>query len=415
MLDHPRSAFGPPRGCTRLAAIALAGLAVACADPVEHPALPAPGVVAEVVADSLEFAVQLAFLPDGRRLYTEKLTGRVRLMAPDGTVAARPVLDVPVAFSGERGLAGLTLSPDFVRDRSLYIWYTGSPTDEDTHDREPEGVAGVFVERYRLDGDSIAGPGERILKLPARPGPFHNGGNVRFGPDGRLYVSLGELNKNASLNAQRTGNPMGSILRYNPDGTIPVDNPLGPDNPIWAYGLRNPFGFTFDPADGALWIADNGPAGHDRVLRMDPGENAGWPFVWGLPTNPIERVAAAIIGAEFRPAVWESYQARVAPTGIVVLRDHAYGPALDGRVLVGFYNTGRVLQLELDPTRTRVVRAGTFVEGLAGGVTDLELGPGGRLWALTATHLYRLDPAGAGPPPLPAPDTLRADTINPAP
>jgi glucose/arabinose dehydrogenase len=388
---------------------------LACADPVQHPALPAPELSIATVADSLEFAVQLAFLPDGRRLYTEKGTGRVRSMAPDGVVYAQPVLDVPVAFSGERGLAGLTLGPDFVRDRSLYVWYTASPTDEDTHDREPEGVAGVFVERYRLEGDSLrAGSGQRILTLPARPGPFHNGGNVRFGPDGRLYVSLGELNKNMSLNAQRTGNPMGSILRYNADGTVPTDNPLGPDNPIWVYGLRNPFGFAFDPADGALWIADNGPAGHDRVLRMEPGENAGWPFVWGLPTNPLERVSAAVIGDEFRPAVWESYDARVAPTGILVLRDHAYGAAFDGRVLVAFYNTGRILQLELDPTRRRVVRAGTFAEGLAGGITDLELGPDGRLYALTATHLYRLDPAGAPPPPLPEP-VAPADTVNPAP
>lgn len=413
MLNRIRSSSARSRA---FVALGFCGAcALACADPIEYPELPAPEVRVETVADSLEFAVQLAFLPDGRRLYTEKGTGRVRLMEADGRVRPRPVLDVAVAFSGERGLAGLTLGPDFVRDRTLYIWYTASPTAEDTHDREPEGVAGVFVERYRLEGDSVAaGPGERILTLPARPGPFHNGGNVRFGPEGRLYVSLGELNKNASLNAQRTDEPMGSILRYNPDGSIPVDNPLGIENPIWVYGLRNPFGFTFDPDDGALWIADNGPAGHDRVLRMDPGENAGWPFVWGLATNPIERIAAAVIGDRFRSAVWESYDARVAPTGILVLRDHAYGPALDGRVLVGFYNTGRVLQLELDATRTRVVRAGTFLDGLSGGVTDLELGPDGRLYVLTATHLYRVDPAGAGPPPAPVPATP-ADTVNPAP
>lgn len=386
-----------------------------CAEPLEHPTLPAPELSIVTLADSLEFAVQLAFLPDGRRLYTEKETGRVRLMEEDGGLAPRPLLDVPVAFSGERGLAGLTLGPDFVRDRFLYIWYTASPTAEDTHDRQPEGVAGIFVERHVLAGESLAPePGRRILTLPARPGPFHNGGNIRFGPDARFYASLGELDKNASLNAQRTDMPMGSILRYNADGTIPTDNPLGPDNPIWVYGLRNPFGFTFDPADGTLWIADNGPAGHDRVLRMDPGENAGWPFVWGLPTNPLERMAAAVLGDRFRPAVWESYGARVAPTGIVVLRDHAYGPALDGRVLVGFYNTGRILQLELDPTRTRVVREGTFAEGLAGGITDLELGPDGRLYALTATHLYRLDPAGMPSPALPTPVTP-ADTVNPAP
>ncbi|HET9332196.1 MAG TPA: PQQ-dependent sugar dehydrogenase [Gemmatimonadota bacterium] len=399
-----------------LLAAGFAALAAGCADPAVHPELPAPELSIVTIADSLESAVQLAFLPDGRRLFTEKATGRVRLMAADGSVSPRAVLDVAVAFSGERGLAGLTIGPDFVREPVLFVWYTASPTAEDTHDREPEGVAGVFVERHRVAGDSITpGSGERILELPARPGPFHNGGNVRFGPDGKFYVSMGELDKNANLNAQRTSNPMGSILRYNQDGTIPVDNPLGQDNPIWVYGLRNPFGFTFDPADGTLWIADNGPAGHDRVLRMAAAENAGWPFVWGLPTSPLERIAAAVLGEKFRPAVWESYAARVAPTGIVVLRDHAYGAALDGRILVGFYNTGEILQLELDATRTRVTRAGTFADGFAGGITDLELGPDGRLYVLTLTHLYRLDPAGAPPPPLPAPDTLSADTVNPAP
>ena len=87
----------------------------------------------------------------------------------------------------------------------------------------------------------------------------------------------------------------------------------------------------------------------------------------------------------------------------------------EGRVLVGFFNTGEILQLELDATRTRVVRAGTFAKGLAGGITDLEIGPDGRLYALTLTHLYRLDPAGLPPPPLPSADTTRADTVNPAP
>ena len=141
-----------------------------CAGPVEHPALPEPELSAVTLADSLDFAVQLAFLPDGRRLYTEKGTGRVRLMEADGSLVPRPLLDVPVAFSGERGLAGLTLGPDFVRDPVLYIWYTASPTAEDTHDRDPEGVAGIFVERYTLAGDSLAaGAGERILTLPLFP------------------------------------------------------------------------------------------------------------------------------------------------------------------------------------------------------------------------------------------------------
>ena len=189
------------------------------------------------------------FLPDAGALHREG-TGRVRLMAADGRVTPRPVLDVAVAFSGERGLAGLTLSPDFVRDRALYIWYTASPTGEDTHDREAEGVAGVFVERYRLEGDSIAaGPGERILTL-RRARPIHNVA-TSASPDGRLYVSLGELNQDASLNAQRPDVPMGSLLRYNATDrsrwTI-----LSESRTRGVYGLRNPFGSRSTPPDGAV-------------------------------------------------------------------------------------------------------------------------------------------------------------------
>ena len=225
-----------------------------------------------------------------------------------------------------------------------------------------------------------------------RDRPFHNGGNVRFGPDGRLYVSLGELNKNASLNAQRTDEPMGSILRYNADGSIPVDNPLGVENPIWVYGLRNPFGFTFDPDDGALWIADNGPAGHDRVLRMDAGENAGWPFVRGLPTNPIERVAAAVIGDRFRSAVWESYDTRVAPTRSSSCAIMRMAPRWTG----DFSSASTIRDASCSSSSTRPGRGSRAPARSwrdSGGITDLELGPDERLYVLTATHLYRVDPA----------------------
>ena len=218
----------------------------------------------------------------------------------------------------------------------------------------------------------------------------------RFGPDGRLYVSLGELNKNASLNAQRTDEPMGSILRYNADGSIPVDNPLGVENPIWVYGLRNPFGFTFDPDDGALWIADNGPAGHDRVLRMDAGENAGWPFVRGLPTNPIERVAAAVIGDRFRSAVWESYDTRVAPTRSSSCAIMRMAPRWTG----DFSSASTIRDASCSSSSTRPgrgSRAPARSWRTPGGITDLELGPDERLYVLPATHLYRVDPRSSSP------------------
>ncbi len=352
--------------------------------------MPPPKVRLEVLTEGFAAAVKMALLPGGRFLVTEKHSGQVRLVDATFTLQDPPVADVSVNHAGERGLLGIAAHPDFERNGYVYIYYVASASGQDSTERY--GECEIRVARFRLHAKVAEAPPETLITLPARPGPLHNGGCILFGPDGKLYVSLGELNKNANLMSQLKGNPRGKILRYNDDGSIPSDNPLGPDNPIYIYGIRNSFGFVFDSVDGGLLVSDNGPKGHDSLTKALPGDNLGWPLVWGTVDAWYERWGARWLGKRFRPPLWESFEHNTVPTAVQVLTDNRYGPAMAGRVLVGEYGTERVRQFALDErTRRSVVGIGAFLDGLTG-IVDLQCGADGRLYILTMTGLYRVEP-----------------------
>jgi glucose/arabinose dehydrogenase len=238
-----------------------------------------PPVRVNKLTEGFAFGVKMTFLSDGRLLITEKETGRVRLVTAAFALEPQPILDVAVNYAGERGLLGIAAHPDFACNGYVYIAYVASATPQDT--TELKGVSGIRVARFRLAGTVADGPLQAPITLPARPGPYHNGGCLLFGPDGKLYVSLGELNRHANLNSQVTGKPQGKILRYNDDGSIPPDNPFGAGNPIYIYGARNVFGFAFDSQGTGMFVSDNGPSGYNRLIKAAPGDNLGWPLIWG--------------------------------------------------------------------------------------------------------------------------------------
>ena len=190
---------------------------------------------------ALAFPAAFTVTPDGSRiLYGEHSTGRiVRLKVATG--ARTPFFTIPNA----RGLLGVALSPNYPSDGRVWAFVTrnvsGTPTNQ--------------LLRIREDGTGFA-------VLRSFPTGLHNGGRIMFGPDGKLYVVVGE-NGNPAL-AQSLAILAGKMLRLNPDGTVPSDNPRA-GSPIIAYGIRNSFGFTFDPETGRLWETDNGP----RVQRRD--------------------------------------------------------------------------------------------------------------------------------------------------
>jgi glucose/arabinose dehydrogenase len=207
------------------------------------------GFAQAVVARGLIEPTGMVALPDGRVFVTQQ-TGEVRVIE-NGRLLPKPLLTVPTQAVAERGLVGITIDPDFASNHELYVYYTvpGSPA----HDR---------VSRFTISGD-VAVPGSElpILDLPVLGGEHHNGGSLQFGADGKLYIGVGD--NEAPANAQSLDSPFGKILRINPDGTIPPDNPFsnqttGINRAIWAIGLRNPFSAAVQLGTGLYYINDVG-------------------------------------------------------------------------------------------------------------------------------------------------------------
>ncbi|TMB71570.1 MAG: PQQ-dependent sugar dehydrogenase [Chloroflexi bacterium] len=283
---------------------------------------------------SADFATALAWAPDKRLFYAER-SGDIRTF--DGTnhgLFAR----VPTSTDGERGLLGLALSPTFDKDHFVYAFYSRS--DDPTRQR---------VVRW-LDRSGV-GTSLTILidNLPAGSDCCHKGGRLAFGRDGKLYVTLGE-NHVASA-AQNASDLRGKILRYNPDGTVPTDNPFGAGNPVWAIGLRNPFGLAFSP-DGKLLVTDNGPSGDagtpgsgwDEVDLVVRGGNYQWPTCYG---NGIHLSRSSCVGTL---PTWESGSQTVVPTGATFVSTQ--GPSgYQGLFVFCSYSQARLKVMPADGSR----------------------------------------------------------------
>ncbi len=234
------------------------------------------GVETSVVAEGLEIVWGMEFAPDGRLFLTER-PGRVRVVRAGGGLDPTPWAELEVHDEGEGGLMGIALHPGFPEEPWVYVMYTA------VHDeRRVNRIARI----RDVDG---RGEEEEVLidDLPA--GTNHNGGRIRFGPDGYLYVALGELWERDR--AQDLTDPAGSILRLDAEGEVPVDNPWE-GSPIWAYGLRNVQGLAFHPETDALFAADHGPSGEwrvplirhrDEINIIERGGNYGWPLAVGAP------------------------------------------------------------------------------------------------------------------------------------
>ena len=263
------------RGALRLALAApLAAVVVACgaagegaSDGPGGDARSVDGLEVETLAEGLDTPWEVAFAPDGRVLVTER-PGRIRVLEDD-ELREEPYAELPAEETGEGGQLGLTFDPNFDDNGRMYAYYTaagdGGPVNRVVRLVEEDG-------EVREDGILLEAPAASI----------HNGGRVAVGPDGKLYVTLGDVAE-VGL-AQDRGALAGKIARLELDGSVPDDNPF-PGSPVFSYGHRNPQGLAWDD-EGNLYAPEHGASGHDELNLIEAGENYGWPEVEGEGGEP---------------------------------------------------------------------------------------------------------------------------------
>lgn len=347
----------------------------------------APGKARLSTIATLSQPVAMAVRRGDDALYFAEKTGRIQIVR-DGKVDPRPMLDLTSAIStsGEQGLLGLAYSPDGTR---LYVNYTDHSGD--TH-----------VVEYRIV-DGRADPSTtRELLFVDQPFANHNGGNLVFGPDGKLWIGLGDGGSanDPMDNAQSLGTLLGKMLRIDPAPsgtlpyTVPADNPFvgrtGARPEIWALGLRNPWRYSFDRTSGDLWIGDVGQNAWEEVdftaAGTKGGENYGWPAQEGTHKNK----GAAVAGAIAPILDYRQGDKICSVTGGYVYRGSKV-PDLAGAYLYGDYCQGKVRSLrQVGGQVTEQADLGLEVESLSSFGQDAE----GELYALSlAGPVYRIDPA----------------------
>lgn len=337
------------------------------------PAHAALSITAKKVVGGLNEPVAFTFGPGNKIWYVEKSTGAIRAYDVD-TDSDEVFFTVSgVDASGERGMLGIALHPDYPSKPFVYAYVT----------RTVNGHLRNQIVRLTDSG----GRGlhlKVIFTAPASSSPYHNGGRILFGPDGMLYAIVGEGHN--PVNAQdTTNNDRGKILRMTPTGDAPSSNPF-PHNRIWAYGIRNSFGFAFDPETGRLWETENGPECNDELNRIRKGKNYGWgpneTCSGSAPENTNQDGPNPIL-----PLRW--YTPTIAPTGMAFCERCGLGATGDGRFFFGADNTDEIRRVTLNDARTNI-RAQKVVYTHSSEVLSMEVGPGGTIYFSDFGAIYKL-------------------------
>ena len=357
---------------------------------------------------ALEHPWGMTFLPDGRLLITEK-PGRLRTYARGRL--SEPIEGVPdVVFHEQGGLLDVEIDPDFAQNRLVYLYFTEAASQQPDDARlVPDPRLGPFVDtthtvlkggavaRGRLEGDELEDLAIIWQQEPKTIGMGHFGGRLVFGGDGTLFITSGERQRFDP--AQDPGTNLGKVVRINPDGSIPDDNPFvhesGARPDIWTLGNRNPLGAALHPLTGELWIHEMGPLHGDELNLIVRGRNYGWPVVSEgdhYDGTPIPRHHTH---REFEPPV-QAWVPSIAPSGLTFY-DGPMFPDWHGSVLIGGLVAEGLIRLTMDKNR---VMAEERI-GLGRRIRDVIQAPDGAVLLLVDGEdgeLLRLTPSPAREP-----------------
>ena len=352
---------------------------LACAASTDD--LPAPKITpkmrVETVATNLEVVWSIVFAPDGRMFFTER-PGRIRVME-NGKLRDKPFFTVPdIELSGESGLMGMTLHPNFAVNHFVYIAYAYQDTDKNQT---------VRVARYRETGETFVEPKTIIENIPASR--YHSGTRLKFGADGKLYVTTGDATK--QTRAQDLASINGKTLRLNDDGTIPDDNPFvgqkGARPEIWSYGHRNAQGMDFQPETNLMFQTEHGPSiidgvslfkrtGGDEVNVVERGKNYGWAKI----SHDTRKNGMETPIVQYSPAV--------APASGMFYRGEMF-PELKGNFLFGALKGESIVRLVLD--KTKVIAQEKLYPKTYGRIREISESPDGSIYFSTSNRDGRGD------------------------
>lgn len=367
-----------------------------------------PNLVVDPFISGLNQPTGIRFIGAQQALIIEK-TGAVRYF---NAGALSTALSLPVNSNSERGLLGIAIDPAFSSNGFVYLYHSVAAAP---------GGAWIENRLSRFTWNAAAG----TLGSPSTlmtfgtagdlqpDGPNHNGGPLTFGPDGKLYGVVGDLNRNrVEQNNTAVGTTAfaGGVFRLNTNGSIPADNPFAGDFARWyAYGVRNSFGLAFDPRTGTLWDTENGTNRYDEINRVLPGMNSGWTAIQGPDDRDLQNAPAdlnMLPGATYRDPVF-SFRDAIGITAIQFLADSALGPSYDDAVLVGEANNPGLRLFRLNDARDgfelsgglsdRVFDPGDSLPLFGNGfsvTTDIQIGPDGAVYlvALGSGAVLRIAP-----------------------
>ena len=341
-----------------------------------------PDVITSSVGDlrlerlaSLEFPWGIALLPDGRMLITEK-PGRLRIFANgelSEAVGGVPKVVYRGAGRDQGGLLDVEIDPGFADNGYVYISYSEaaeqqSPDLADIDDFrfgrvDPTDniVRGGLVARGKLEGNQLRDVKVIWRQSPKTMGRGHFGNRLVFAPDGKLFITSGDRMRFGP--AQSLGSNLGKVLRINPDGSVPTDNPFanreGARDDIWSYGHRNVLSAAIEPESGGLWVLEMGPLGGDELNLIQPGRNYGWPLVsngdhYGRPSIPtsLMTIAGHLTSKAYEAPV-RSWTPVISPSGAMFYTGSMFAP-WRGNLFAGGLSSRAVIRLKLEEGKVAI-------------------------------------------------------------